>query len=158
MARSSHDPKEVHYKAAHKILEYLDATANFGLTFKRDGELDSVELVHGLDSYVDGDYAHKAQDRRSVSGAAVCCGGTLVSWSFRTQKCVTLSTTGAAYVAMADGVKEALYVRGILTFLLPSLESTSIGVYERTTRKRQTWLKTLQVILTASTLTCGTTS
>ena len=52
-----------------------------------------------LETYVDADYAHKAEDRRSVSGVAVCCGGTLVSWFSRTQKCVTLSTTEAEYVA-----------------------------------------------------------
>ena len=28
-----HDPKEVHYQAAHKILEYLNATTDLGLTF-----------------------------------------------------------------------------------------------------------------------------
>ena len=55
----------------------------------------------------------------------VCwCPGSL------TQKCVTLSTTEAEYVAMADGGKEALHVRGILAFLMPSLGSMSIGVYE----------------------------
>ena len=27
-----------------------------------------------LETYVDADYAHKAEDRRSVSGVAVCCG------------------------------------------------------------------------------------
>ena len=31
---------------------------------------------------------------------------------------------------MADGVKEALYVRGVLVFLMPSLGSPSIGVFE----------------------------
>ena len=31
---------------------------------------------------------------------------------------------------MADGVKEALYVRGVLVLLIPSLESPSIGVFE----------------------------
>ena len=31
---------------------------------------------------------------------------------------------------MADGVKEALYVRGILAFLMPGLEPMSICVYE----------------------------
>ena len=31
---------------------------------------------------------------------------------------------------MADGVKEALYVRGILAFLMPRLWSMGIGVYE----------------------------
>ena len=130
VARFSHDPKPIHYKAAQKILEYLNATSDLGLTFRRDSDLESVQMEFDLETYVDADYAHKAEDRRSVSGVAVCCGGTLVSWFSRTQKCVTLSTTEAEYVAMADGVKEALYVRGILAFLMPSLEPMSIGVYE----------------------------
>ena len=46
------------------------------------------------------------------------------------QKCVTLSITEAEYIAMAGGVKEALYVRGVLVFLMPSLGSPSIGVFE----------------------------
>ena len=121
IARFSHNPKEVHVKAARKVLEYLSATAHLGLTFRKESKLGEVQLEYDLETYVDADYAHKAEDRRSVSGVAVCCGGTLVSWFSRTQKCVTLSTTEAEYVAMADGVKEALYVRGILVFLMPSL-------------------------------------
>ena len=130
IARFSHDPKEVHVKAARKVLEYLSATAHLGLTFRKESKLGDVQLEYDLETYVDADYAHKAEDRRSVSGVAVCCGGTLVSWFSRTQKCVTLSTTEAEYVAMADGVKEALYVRGVLVFLMPSLGSPSIGVFE----------------------------
>ena len=53
-----------------------------------------------------------------------------MSWFSRTQKCVTLSTTEAEYVAIADGVTGALYVSGILAFLMPSLGPMSIGVYE----------------------------
>ena len=83
-----------------------------------------------LETYLDADYAHMAEDRRSVSGVVVFCGGTPVSWFSRTQKCVILSTTEAEYAAMADGVKEALYVRGILAFLMQSLGAMSIGVYE----------------------------
>ena len=75
-----------------------------------------MQLEYNLETYVDADYAHKAEDRRSVSGVAVCCGGTLVPWFSRTQKCVTLSTTEAEYVAMADGVKEALYVKRSVDF------------------------------------------
>ena len=46
-----------------------------------------------------------------------------------TQKCVTLFITEAKYVAMADGVKEALFVRGVMVFLMPSLGAPSIGVF-----------------------------
>ena len=56
-----------------------------------------------------------------------------MSWFSRPQKCVTLSTTEAEYVAIADGVKEALYVRGVLVFLMPSVGSPSIRVFEDNT-------------------------
>ena len=47
-----------------------------GLTFRKDGKLEGVQLEYDLETYVDADYAHKAGDRRSVSGVAACCGGT----------------------------------------------------------------------------------
>lgn len=60
---------------------------------------------------VDADYAGKATDRRSVSGAAVTCGGVPVAWFSRTQKYVTLPTTEAGYFAMGGGVKETMFIR-----------------------------------------------
>ena len=63
-----------------------------GLTFKRHDDLGSVHLEFGLKTCVDTDYAHKAEDRRSVSGGTICFGGTRVSWLSRIQKCVILST------------------------------------------------------------------
>ena len=89
-----------------------------------------VQLEYDLATYVDADYAHKAEDRRSVSGVAVCCRGTLVSWFFRTQKCVTLSTTEAEYVPKADKVREALYVQGVLMLVMPSIRLPSSGVFD----------------------------
>ena len=44
VARFSHDPKPIHYKAAQKILEYLNATSDLGLTFRRDSDLESVQM------------------------------------------------------------------------------------------------------------------
>ena len=40
----------------------------------------SVRMEFDLETYVDADYAQKAEDRRSVSIVAVCWGSTLVSW------------------------------------------------------------------------------
>lgn len=50
-ARFCHNPKKVHYKAGYKILEYLNTTADLGLTFKSDGELGSVELAYGFGTH-----------------------------------------------------------------------------------------------------------
>ena len=95
VTRFFHDPKPIHYNAAQKILEYLDATSDLGLTFRRDSDLESVQMDFDLETYAVAVFAHKAQDRRPISGIAVCCWSTPVSWFSRIQKCVTLSTTDA---------------------------------------------------------------
>ena len=79
-----HDPKPIHCQATQKILEYLNTTSDLGLTFRRDDNLGSVHLGFDLETHVDADYAHKTESRCPVSGVAICCGGTLVSWLSRT--------------------------------------------------------------------------
>ena len=81
-----------------------------------------------LSVYTDASYAEKADDRRSVSGVAVTVGNSTVSWSRSTQKTVTLSSTEAEYVALRDGVKEGLFVKAVLPFIVPSLSEKSIKV------------------------------
>ena len=47
----------------------------------------------------------------------VILAGAPAAWISRTQKCVTLSTTEAEYVAITDTLKEGTYVRNILSFV-----------------------------------------
>ena len=88
------------------ILGYAVWTSSFGTTFQRGTT--AVEGFH-LVSFADADYASKATDRRSVSGGVVMYAGGAVSWYLKTQKCVTLSTTQAEYVAMSDVAKEICF-------------------------------------------------
>ncbi|CAB1103450.1 unnamed protein product [Ectocarpus sp. CCAP 1310/34] len=125
VARHSHEPKKSDWKAAQKILSYLKETAHLTLKYKQDTTVDVGTLV-----YVDADFASKATDRRSVSGALVLVVGCLVSWFSWTQKCVSLSTSEAEYIAMGDGVKEAFFVNGMLQFLRPSAKPRKIDVFE----------------------------
>ncbi|CAM9474333.1 unnamed protein product, partial [Sphacelaria rigidula] len=106
LTRQLHDPCERHWEAVMKVLKYLNETKEFGLTFTKGHDRLSV--------YCDVDYAKKETDRRSVSGVAVMYGGVVVSATSRTQHCVTLSTTEAEYVAMAEGAKEGLFVKAVL--------------------------------------------
>ena len=76
------------------------------------------------------DYASKATDRRSVSGGVIMCGGASVCWFSRTQKCVTLSTSEAEYVALGDAVKELLFLRQVWRFMLPSKVMPCFPVFE----------------------------
>ena len=82
-----------------------------------------------LEIYTDADYADKANDdRRSVSGIAVILGGTVVSHASKTQHVVSLSTSEAASILAGDGVKEALFVRAVLSFVAPETSEASIKV------------------------------
>ena len=56
-----------------------------------------------------------------MSGVAVMLGGTVVNASSTTLYCVTLSTSEAEYVAMAQGAKTALFTKAVLDFLQAEL-------------------------------------
>ena len=101
VARYCTTPKAIHWKAALDILAYIKDTYGFSTTYQRGS---SVGI--SLEVFADADYASKATDRRSVSGGASMCGGACVCWFSMTQKCVTLSTSGAEYVTLVDTVKE----------------------------------------------------
>ncbi|CAM9428218.1 unnamed protein product [Pylaiella littoralis] len=58
------------------------------------------------------------------------CGGERVSWFSRTKKCVTLSTTEAEYVALAEVTKEVLFLRQVWRFMLPEVGMPCIPVFE----------------------------
>ena len=56
--------------------------------------------------------------------------GEAVTWFSRTQRYVTLSTTESEYVALGDCIKETLFVRGVLEFLVPYTTFRPVRVYE----------------------------
>ena len=84
----------------------------------------------GLEVYVDADYADKANDRRSVSGIRVALGGTVVSHASETQHVVLSLASEADCIAAGHGVKEALFLRAVLSFIAPETGGTSSKVLE----------------------------
>ena len=59
------------------------------------------------------------------------CAGACVCWFSRTtQKCVTLSTSEAEYVALGDAVKELLFLRQVWRFMIPDKEMPCFPVFE----------------------------
>ena len=123
VARFTNEPGNQHWKAARKILAYVAGTRDVGLIYRQGSG-------SRLSAYADSSFANKADDRKSVSGGAVLYGGAAVMWLSRTQRCVTLSSTEAEYVAIGECVKEVLFLRGVLKFIQPSAEVTGIPVYE----------------------------
>ena len=79
MGRHSNNPSEEHWNAVLKILSYLRG---------KRGRTLAVMQGHGrgVSVYVGADYGKELNGRRSVSGAAVLCGGACVCWKSTTQK------------------------------------------------------------------------
>ena len=121
VSRYSNSPAGRHWKAVLQIVRYLLGTKDLSLPFEWGSGLD-------ISVFADENYAEKADDRRSVSGVAVTVGKSSVCWFSSTQKILTLSTTEAEYVAPGDGVKEALFVKGVISFIIPSISENSIKV------------------------------
>ncbi|CAB1115738.1 unnamed protein product [Ectocarpus sp. CCAP 1310/34] len=125
VARYCAPPKEIHWRAGPGILGYVVMTSDLGITFRRVS-------VAGLsmEVFADADYASKAAERRSMSGGLVMCVGGMYFLVSRTQKCVTLSTTEAEYVSLADVMKEVSFLRQVWRFMLPEAGMPCIPVFE----------------------------
>nr|CAD1837441.1 unnamed protein product [Ananas comosus var. bracteatus] len=105
VSRYMTNPGKAHWQAVKWILRYLRGTTNTCLEFGR--------CKDGVIGYVDSDFAGDLDRRRSLSGYVFSIGGCAVSWKASLQPIVALSTTEAEYIAMTEGVKEAMWLRGL---------------------------------------------
>ena len=67
-----------------------------------------------LQGFVDADLGGDVDSRKSTSGYIYTIGGTAVSWMSRLLKCVSLSSTEAEYVAIAEAGKEMIWLADYL--------------------------------------------
>ncbi|XP_042000497.1 secreted RxLR effector protein 161-like [Salvia splendens] len=101
-------PGGTHWQALKWIMKYLVGTQDFGLLFCTMEDED--ELV----GYCDADYVANVDSRKSQSAYIFKLFGTAVSWRSNLQPVVALSTTEAEYISLAEAVKEAKWLKGIL--------------------------------------------
>jgi hypothetical protein len=86
------DPKECHLVAVKRILRFLVSTPCFWIWYPKGSTFDLI-------GYLDSDYAGCKVDRKSTSGTCQFLRRSLVSWSFKKQTSVALSTAEAEYVS-----------------------------------------------------------
>src|SRR5206468_3649145 len=106
VSRFMANPGKTHWEAVKWVLRYLKGTVDTGLCFGGD--------TCQVSGYVDSDYAGDLDRRRSTTGYVFRVHGAPVSWRSMLQSTVALSTTEAEYMAMTEGVKEALWLWGLL--------------------------------------------
>jgi hypothetical protein len=106
VARFAANPGIAHWDAVKRIYRYLAGTRDLWLTY---GETKRV-----LEGYADAD-GSMTEDRRAITGYAFLIDGGAVSWSSKRQEIVSLSTTESEYVAATHGMKEAIWLRSLLS-------------------------------------------
>ncbi|XP_058009432.1 secreted RxLR effector protein 161-like [Hevea brasiliensis] len=67
------NPGWSHWKAAKKVMRYLQSTKNYMLIYKRSGNLEVIR-------YSDYDFASCVDDRKSTSGYIFMMSGGAISW------------------------------------------------------------------------------
>ena len=119
MALGQHNasPTRAHLVVAKGVLRYLAGTVHFGLTFSVHNEhippsIQPYTLACGLS---DADWASDENDRKSISGYCFFFCNSLVSWSARKQRTVSTSSTESEYYALANTMKEAIWLKLFLT-------------------------------------------
>lgn len=80
----------------------------------------------GVFGFVDSDYAKDIDNRRSISGYVFTLGGCAISWKAQLQSTVALSTTEAEYMAVTEGLKEAIWLKGLFGELDESRNVTTV--------------------------------
>ncbi len=120
VAQYLENPGWEHWEAVKRIFRYLGGTRDLRLVYGGD--------VADLVGFADADGA--SQDhRRAISGYVFMVDGGAVSWSSKKQELVTLSTTEAEYVAATHAVKEALWLRRLISDLFPDGLSAPTTLY-----------------------------
>ena len=101
-ARYNSSPTETHKTAALRILKYLKGMG-VGVSFYPENKAK-------ISGFVDSDFARDVDDRKSTSGYVFLFGESPISWYSGKQKCVSVSTSAAEYIALGQAVREALYL------------------------------------------------
>lgn len=105
------DLGSAHWEAVKWTLRYLNGSLNAGLRYKK------TTHEAAITGYVDADFVGNVGTRKSLTGYVFTLFGTTISWKENQQSVVALSTTEAEYMALAEGVKEAIWLKGMVNEL-----------------------------------------
>jgi len=104
VSQYSVNPDSTHWTAVKRIFHYLAGTPNRGLCYEPFGS--------GM-GFTNADWG-SGEDRKSIAGYTFLLNGAAISWIRKKQSTVALSSTEAEYMALTQGVKESILLRGLL--------------------------------------------
>ena len=110
LGRYQSNPGIEHWRAAKKVMRYLQGTKEYMLTYSSSNHLEVV-------GYSDSDFAGCLDSRKSTSGYVFLLAGGAISWRSVKQSLTASSTMEAEFVACYEATSQALWLRNFITGL-----------------------------------------
>ena len=113
----------LHYKELLRVMKFVVQTKDLGLRLKvestskllKEPEVNNPKMIHWyLVAFPDASFASDKDNRHSITGFVIYFCGAPISWKSKIQRSVTTSSTESEYIAIADVVKEIMYIRNLL--------------------------------------------
>src|SRR3954470_19366687 len=104
LGRYQSNPGMDHWKAAKKVLRYLQGTEDYMLTYRRSYHLEVI-------GYSDSDFTGCVDSRKSTFGYVFLLAGGAISWKSGKQSTIATSTMEAEFVACFETTIQSLWLR-----------------------------------------------
>ncbi|KAA0060866.1 Retrovirus-related Pol polyprotein from transposon TNT 1-94 [Cucumis melo var. makuwa] len=108
--RYQSNPGMDHWKAAKKVLRYLQGTKDYLLTYKRSGHLEMI-------GYSDSDFVGCVDTRKSTFGYLFLLAEGAISWKSAKQSIIAASTMEAEFVACFEATVHGLWLWNFISGL-----------------------------------------
>ena len=110
LAQFMQQPKDEHWEAALRVVQYLKGNLGQGILLHSDCDLK-------LYAYCDSDWASCPLTRQSLTGYFIILGNSPISWKIKKQHTVYRSSVEAEYRSMATTTCELKWLKGLLSTL-----------------------------------------
>ncbi|KAL9252945.1 Retrovirus-related Pol polyprotein from transposon TNT 1-94-like protein [Drosera capensis] len=97
-----------HWKAAKRVMRYLQRTKDYMLTYRRS---DQLEII----GYTDSDFAGCQDSLKSTSGYIYMLAGGAISWRSIKQSLTATSTMEVEFIACYEASNQGLWLRNFVT-------------------------------------------
>jgi len=110
LGRYQSNPGIDHWRAAKKVMRYLQGTKNYMLMYRRT---DNLEIF----GYSDSDFAGCVDSRKSTSGYVFMMAGGAVSWRSAKQTLIATSTMEAEFVSCFEATLHGVWLKSFISGL-----------------------------------------
>ena len=110
LGRYQSNPGVDHWKAAKKVLRYLQGTKDYMLTYRRTENLEVI-------GYSDSDYAGCIDSLKSTSGYVFMLASGAVSWRSAKQTLIATSTMEAEFVSCFEATSHGVWMKSFISGL-----------------------------------------